>query len=68
MISIHHSTYKIQNDKQKLLTSFDGDPVGTFDGLEEGEVDGSFVSSGTGWPGSIGSGEDGLEVGDWLGF
>ena len=40
--------YDIHNNNKQKLTSFDGTPVGTFDGPEEGEVDGSFVSSGTG--------------------
>ena len=35
-----------------LLTTFDGDPVGAFDGLVEGERDGSLL---------------GLFEGDWLG-
>ena len=35
-----------------LLTTFDGDPVGAFDGLVDGERDGAF---------------DGAFEGDWLG-
>ena len=42
--------------------------MGACDGALEGEVDGSFVSSGTCWLESIGSEADALLDGDLLGF